>query len=55
MLTYYYIISRNKKLSFSKNHNNIKKKVFQNLIKFVYSAGKKDLGLEKVLKSMNAA
>jgi hypothetical protein len=55
MLTYYYIISRNKKLSFSKNHNNIKKKVFQNLINFVYSAGKENLDLEEVLKSLNVA
>jgi hypothetical protein len=55
MLTYFYTISRNKKLSFTTNYKNIQNNVFKNLLSFVYSEGKKDKAFEKVLESLNIA
>jgi len=55
ILTYFYIVSRNKKLSFTTNYNNIQNNVFKNLLNVVYSAGKEDKSFEKILESLNVA
>jgi hypothetical protein len=55
MLTYFCITSRNKKLSFTTNYNNIQNNVFKNLLNFVYSADKEDKSFEKILESLNVS
>jgi hypothetical protein len=55
MLTYYYIICKNKKLSFSINFNDIQNNVFKNLLNFVYSEAKDNKAFEIILESLNVA
>lgn len=55
MLTYYYIINRNIKLSFTCNFNNIQNNVFKNLLYYVYTAAADDKSFKTILSSLNAA
>ena len=55
MLTYYYIISRNKKLSFTNNFNNTKNNVFKNLLNHVYLMAKGNEPFEKILENLEIA
>lgn len=55
MITYYYIISKNKKMSFTCNYKNIHANVLKNLLNYVYSAAANDKSFETVLKTLNAA
>jgi hypothetical protein len=55
MLTYYYIINRNKKLSFTNNFNNTKNNVFKNLLNHVYLMAKGNEPFEKVLENLEVA
>jgi hypothetical protein len=55
MLAYYYIISKNTKLTFTNNYNNIKNNVFKNLLNHVYSASEENISFEEILKALNVA
>jgi hypothetical protein len=55
MLTYYYIININKKLSFTNNFNNTQNNVFKNLLNYVYSGAKDSKPFEKILESLQVA
>jgi len=55
MLTYYYIISKNTKLSFTNNFNNIHNNVFKNLLNYVYSAPANNKSFGTILKSLHVA
>ena len=55
MLTYYYIINRNKKLSFTNNFNNTKNNVFKNLLNHVYLMAKGNEPFEKILENLEVA
>jgi hypothetical protein len=55
MLTYYYIINKNTKLSFTNNFNNIQNNVFKNLLNYVYSAAANDKSFGTILENLKVA